>query len=396
MRNLEIARLTGFSLSFLTGLFLLGDMRTPGVVLLSVVAFVALILFLRRKGKNGASKNEGFFIAAGSQSEARAASLLPMTASEDRRDLLKVPELPVAPDSDGNYRPDPKVNWVVDVTFAKPQRIENAVLLGGFDNKWMGKIGRPEIYGKGAEDGRWTFVRAGGSPDHYTELAFAWRLLDDSEDSVKPVTAPDLAAYLKKLNERVSVLGDAELKPSASPESAADAAHGLAELKSGCDRRAIVVLKAPANALFEGRKIWDVMMALGLKWGDMDLFHWVNDSDTGDDSFFRVWTSTAPGYFLPEEIAADRLRTADLVFGFSIPRSAAPRPVFASMLKAAQYARQRLGGELVDRNGSSLEVSATEQEIDAVEQRLSAAGFTPGRAARYMFFEWKGRRSESG
>ncbi|HSU55623.1 MAG TPA: cell division protein ZipA C-terminal FtsZ-binding domain-containing protein [Candidatus Dormibacteraeota bacterium] len=44
------------------------------------------------------------------------------------------------------------------------------------------------------------------------------------------------------------------------------------------------------------------MMALGLEWGDMDLFHWVNGSDNGDDSFFRVWTSTAPGYFLPEEI----------------------------------------------------------------------------------------------
>jgi hypothetical protein len=78
-------------------------------VLLSVVVFVALILFLRRKGNKSASQNqEEFVIAAGTQSEARAASLLPMTGSEDRRDLLKEPELPVAPDPDGNYRPDPK------------------------------------------------------------------------------------------------------------------------------------------------------------------------------------------------------------------------------------------------------------------------------------------------
>ncbi len=371
---------------FSKALFLLVDMKTPGGVLLSVVGFVALILFLRRKGKNGAPQNEEFFIAAGPQSEARAASLLPITGSEDRRDLLKEPELPVAPDADGNYRPDPKVNWVVDVTFAKPQRIEKAVLSGGFDHKWMGKVGRPEMYGKGAEDGLWTFVRAAGSPDFYTELAFAWRLLDGFEDSVKPLSAPDLAEYLKKLSDRLSVLGDPELKLSAPPELAAEAARGLADLKNGCDRQAIVVLKAPANAQFDGRKIWDVMMALGLNWGDMDLFHWVNGSDTGDDSFFRVWTSTAPGYFLPEEIAADRVRTADLVFGFSIPRSASPRAVFASMLKAAEYARQRLGGELVDNNGKLLDVSAAEKEIDAIEQRLRAAGFQPGAGSTLRVF----------
>ena len=119
-------------------------------------------------------------------------------------------------------------------------------------------------------------------------------------------------------------------------------------------------------------------MSLGLKWGDMDIFHWPNDSDNGDDSFFSVWTSSPPGYFLPEEIAADRLHTADLIFGFSIPRNAAPKSVFASMVKAAEYARQRLGGELLDGNGHALDAGATEKEISAIEQRLNAAGFPPG------------------
>src|SRR5436305_4877760 len=110
---MSVKRRRGFSLSFPMRPFLLGDMKTPAVVLLSVVGFVALILFLRRKGKQGAPQNLDFFIAAGSQSEARAANLLPLTGSEDRRDLLKPPELPVVPDSDATYRPDPKVNWVV-------------------------------------------------------------------------------------------------------------------------------------------------------------------------------------------------------------------------------------------------------------------------------------------
>jgi len=359
-------------------------MKTAGVLLLAVIGFVVLIYFLLRKRKDG--NEEEFFIAASSQSEARAQSLLPTNGTEDRRDLLTAPEMPAGPASDGNYRPDPKVNWVVDVTFAKPRKLEKAVLLGGFDDKWMRKIGGPEMFGKGAEDGLWTFVRAGDSPDLYTELAFAWRLVDDSEQSVKPVIATDLASYLKPLNDRVSVLGDPDLKPSVSPESAAETARGLAELKANCDRQAIVILKAPANSPFDGRKTWDVMMSLGLKWGDMDIFHWVNDSGNGADSFFIVWTSSPPGYFLPEEIAADRVHTADLVFGFSIPRSAAPQSVFSSMVKAAEYARQRLGGELFARDGRALDVSATQQEISTIEQRLNAAGFPPGADSTLYIF----------
>ncbi len=38
----------------------------------------------------------------------------------------------------------------------------------------------------------------------------------------------------------------------------------------------------------------DVMLCLGLTWGDMDCFHWDNVSGTGDDYHFSVETSTPP------------------------------------------------------------------------------------------------------
>src|SRR4029077_5707530 len=99
--------------------------------------------------RSGASQSEEeFFISTTSQSDTRARNLLPTNGSEDRSDLLKAPDLPAPPASDGNYRPDLKVNWVVDVTFSKPTKLEKPVLLGGFDNKWMQKYGRPELYGK--------------------------------------------------------------------------------------------------------------------------------------------------------------------------------------------------------------------------------------------------------
>jgi hypothetical protein len=128
-------------------------MKLLGVVLLAVIGSVVLLYFLLRSRKNGLPRNEEeLFITTGSQSDARAQSLLPTNGSEDRRDVLKVPEMPVAPASDGNYRPDPKVNWVVEVTFSKPTKLEKAVLLGGFSEKWMRKTGGPELYGKWAAD----------------------------------------------------------------------------------------------------------------------------------------------------------------------------------------------------------------------------------------------------
>jgi len=87
-------------------------------------------------------------------------------------------------------------------------------------------------------------------------------------------------------------------------------ARELARSKSALNQSATLVLRAPAGNRFEGKRMWDVMLCLGLQWGDMDLFHWINRSGQGDDAFFSVSTSTSPGYFLPEAIAADQVRLA--------------------------------------------------------------------------------------
>ena len=355
------------------------------VVFLLSAGILLILVFFRRRARDSTPVGD-MFIAAAPESEARAAKLLPTTGSEDQSSLLKIPDLPVVPEGDENFQPDPKVDWAVTATFPPGTKLEKAVLLGGFSQKWLQKHGSPEIYGKGATDGLWTFVRAGGSPDFYTELAFAWRLVIDSEESAEPVSAADLVTYLAALRDRLSVLGEPDLKPSSSPEAAALAARGLVELKTECGFQAVVVLNAPPEFPFDGRKIWDVMLSLGLKWGNMDLFHWVNSTEIGDDSFFSVETSTAPGYFLPEQVAANQVRTADLIFAFSVPRCAVPQSVFASMVKTAEYAKQRLGGELLDGDRRPLDVARGQKEIGAIEERLKAAGFQSGQGSTLYVF----------
>ena len=138
---------------------------------------------------------------------------------------------------------------------------------------------------------------------------------------------------------------------------------------------------------YEGRDIWDVMLCLGLRWGDMDVFHWVNPSGLGDDYFFSVSTSTPPGYFFPEEIAAGKVRVDDLVFGFSAPRCSQPGQVFESMVRAVQYTQKRLGGTIIDETGSDARPwKDTAEDSIRWSKNSKSNGFTPGSNSALRLF----------
>jgi cell division protein ZipA len=135
-----------------------------------------------------------------------------------------------------------------------------------------------------------------------------------------------------------------------------------------------------------GTLVWDVMYSLGLQWGDMDLFHWKNESDFGEGELFSVWTSTDPGYFLPELIAAGKVMTKDLVLSFSVPRSPAPAEVFDEMIKAAKYAQSRLGGAILGDEDRPFVKDGVNRSIEDVVRRLVEAGFPPGEESTLRLF----------
>ena len=143
-----------------------------------------------------------------------------------------------------------------------------------------------------------------------------------------------------------------------------------------------------ADKSFEGTEIWDKMRSLGLHWGDMDLFHWENpNSDAGgDDHLFSVATSTEPGYFLPEHLAKGEVKTTDLIFSFSIPRSSDPQRVLENMHRAASYCQQKLGGQLLDENGQPFELATELKKCQWVTQNLAGKKLRPGYGdALYLF-----------
>ncbi|HZO13651.1 MAG TPA: cell division protein ZipA C-terminal FtsZ-binding domain-containing protein [Polyangiaceae bacterium] len=169
-------------------------------------------------------------------------------------------------------------------------------------------------------------------------------------------------------------------KPRIDVEMAVAQATRIAQVYDRYEEERVrIVLAADGDDLFDGEQIWDVMSCLGLRWGDMDLFHWENrDQSHGDDHLFSVETSSGEGYFLPEEIAAGETHVEDLVFSFGIPRNADPLITYSAMVAAARYAQQRLGGTLYGSDGEPLDVERETARVRACVDELTSAGFPPG------------------
>jgi cell division protein ZipA len=319
--------------------------------------------------------------ALASESDARAHRVLPAKGSEDVSKLLVNPT-PNAQSTDGesatDILPDPATDWIIDVQFDGEPRLDSKQISKLFDKKWREQFGELTLYARDPDARHWTYLLSSDGPTVVTGLKFAWRFIDattDNPENPAPQVFSDREAAIRK---SLAALGTPVLKASHSPEDAARRARFLRDFKTKLDYSATLVLRAPKGKTFEGRDIWDVMLCLGLAWGDMDIFHWVNDGGRGDSAFFSVSTSTSPGYFFPDQIAAGKVHVDDLVFGFSAPRCSHPADVFESMMRAVNYAQKRLGGTILDGSGSKANVDKTRQKIRGVELEMKSHGFTPG------------------
>jgi cell division protein ZipA len=325
-------------------------------------------------------RGEKLFVATASQSKARAEAVLPAQASEDVSYLLHrftKEELSRSPFGEAkDYLPSAKVDWVVHVEFPPTVVLRKTNIVSIFNKEWMNKHDRPTVFGFSPDTQGWTFVSAGGVPENYTRLQIAWKMRPFNKDGA--ITEQQFEQYRVAVENAGSKLKASRVHTDLSPLDAANRSAALIELTESCDQGIDVVLQAPKGQIFDGKTIWDVMLCLGLRWGDMDLFHWENPGIPGDDHLFSVWTSTPPGYFFPERIAAGEVKTVDLAFGFSIPRTFQPEFLFDSMMKAVGYAQKRLGGSLVNVDVSSFSEDAARSRIRNVVNELRIAGFEPG------------------
>ncbi|MBI3221104.1 MAG: hypothetical protein HYZ44_16455 [Bacteroidetes bacterium] len=279
---------------------------------------------------------------------------------------------------DDNYRSNPQLEWIIDIVPPQGFYFKKDQFLMVFDYEWR-KIVESEFYAYFPSTKRWSFAISADSQEYFDSLELAVNLAPVLEE--KEITVEVLKSYLAELNKRLAFF-DAKMTvtPRESPESAVKRSKSLRQLQNDLNLEIIIVLQADSK--FNSKDFWNTLVDLGLKWGDGDLFHWLNDEhEIGGDNFFSVWTSTDPGYFLPEDIAAEQMQPKDIIFGFSVPRSADPVAVYEIMLQAVGYCQTKLGGKIVDENGLPFDKERYKKQIDELIKKMSENGFSQGQGA---------------
>jgi cell division protein ZipA len=300
-------------------------------------------------------------------------------ASEDMTSLLTPPRARANQEHPFEEEPSSSYHYLVDLELPRPTSEEK--VLAAFSQQWFASRGFPEFYGR-KKTGPWATPRSRQNKGPYEQLVLGIALFQRQRR--EPVASHALLEdQLNAIQVPAKQLGITKIVPRETTEAATGRARKLGDIIERCYLTASIVVRAPRRRPFKGREIWDVMNSMGLEWGALDLFHW-NVPHVGED-LFRVWTTTAPQYFLPEA-AAKGATYEDIVFEFEVPKRDSPLKLLGEMLKAAEYAQRRLGGTLVDHELNRFNEQKLRDAVEASVRCLHQAGHEPGAPATLELF----------
>jgi hypothetical protein len=294
--------------------------------------------------------------------------------SEDATHLL--PPLAVSTSGEArDYAPRPWLEYVVDLI--GPEPCPRSRLLAALDPRSLEALGNPELYGRPVGEPEWTFVRADGVSEAFTDVSLGWNMAPRNGEAP---TVHELRRCRDRLAYQLRSLGR-KPKPRELPEQAGERGAELVRLRENWDVGVALVLRAPWLRRYDTRDLWDAAYALGMRWGHLEIFHWHNRRGLpGDEHLFSLWSLEAPGTFSPELVAAG-MTVPEVALGFSIPRSPDPLGVYERMVAASRYLQSRLGGKLLIGPvaiASECTVRLWRSRVQTAAVELTRAGFPPG------------------
>ena len=344
-----------------------------GLLLLGLIAY-----FIFRPKSN--SVLDDYFMSTQNQTNDRVKSLNLEKASEDVSYILDTNKLSfpkIENESEKvEYKADSQREWIINLIQVNGENFKKEDLAKIFDYEWRSKF-ESTIYGFSPEENRWTYADAGGIPNSFSKLQIAIDLQTVYNEENPNYDPHKLERYITELNKRIKKYpGKFKIVQTETIDKAIIKAKRLVQLHQEFNIDAIIVLQSDKQ--YNGLEVWDALQCVGITWGDGDLFHWSNNHDYGHDQHFSVWTTTEPGYFLPEEIKDGNMNPENLVFGFSIPRSADPKSIYDIMLSTAKYCQKRLGGQILGKNGQPLDEVKEKQNLIDLLDKMKSKGIIVG------------------
>ena len=119
----------------------------------------------------------------------------------------------------------------------------------------------------------------------------------------------------------------------------------------------MVNLMTVPDAPYKGDSLWGALNDLGMRFGDMDIFHYCG-AQGNETSQFRMANLLNPGFFDLDKF--DQLRTHALCFFFELDAEQDNIAVYESMLSVINQLKDELGGEIRDDQRSVFTVQTSE------------------------------------
>ncbi|QIL89459.1 cell division protein ZipA [Microbulbifer sp. SH-1] len=126
----------------------------------------------------------------------------------------------------------------------------------------------------------------------------------------------------------------------------------------------ILNIMAPAGDYFEGNDLLRALFACGMRFGDMNIFHYHTGEDGEGPVLFSLANIVVPGTF--DMSAMEDFTTPGVSLFLALPAEVEALKAFNTLLTTARYIAEQLGGELKDENRSVF----TAQTAEHYRQRV--------------------------
>lgn len=271
--------------------------------------------------------------------------------------------------------PQPATQFIVDIVGSTPlsgERVAEMLTAARRASVFFPQVWATQPAGGGGD----VWLRPEKAPPNarFDRLALCWDLTVLLSEGIE--LARDLGARFAQAARLATNLGRTAGSRE-SIEAAVARAVRLNDLRARFGR-SVELRLVPLGRPFPARQVWRAAYALGLRWGELDLFHWYDAA--GRQRLFTLSALGEPGYFLPEH-AQQGQSVAGIALGFELPCSFAPVAVFDRMALALAYLRHHLNGRATAAAGRELDADALDAERDALEQmvaEMARDGIAPG------------------